>query len=521
MEQRKKRASFIRNANAGNPYAEALISVGILAGCTLIGLLFYVLDLSEANIITIYILGILLISSATRHRIYGIISSILGVLLFNSLFAEPRFTLNVYDPQYTITILVMLLASLLTSYAMNLLRQQLEREALETRRSEILLAISRNLQEATEERSVWNITVKQLYRLFSRDVAVFPVEEGALAQAAAVSERLPPELLPPLRAHFGAWVQATTQAGPAADALPPEYQGDEKKGLAFRIQTVDKLLAVACFLVNPEEDIAGFEQNLVISMLDMTAASIERQRLRAANEQILREAEAERLRANLLRAISHDLRTPLTSIVGNADILLGGADKLESGKKDALYRDIHDEAEWLIGMVENLLFATRIENGAVSLQLEPEILQDVMQEAVRQTRKRWRGRELTADWGGELYVVRMDSRLILHVILNILDNAVKYSPPGSRVSIAAYRQEGRAVVEVRDSGGGIREEDKKKVFGMFYTANNAYGDGRRGFGLGLFLGQAIVEAHGGDIWIEDNRPQGTIVRFALQLEGVT
>ena len=166
-------------------------------------------------------------------------------------------------------------------------------------------------------------------------------------------------------------------------------------------------------------------------------------------------AQQEQLRANLLRAISHDLRTPLTSISGNAGVLLGNSKVLDETKKQRLYADIYYDSMWLINLVENLLSVTRIENGTMNIRLEPELLEEVIQEALRHVNRRSVEHHISVSLKDDLLMAKMDSRLILQVIINIVDNAIKYTQVGSNITIKAYRQQEMVAVEIADDGKGI------------------------------------------------------------------
>jgi two-component system sensor histidine kinase KdpD len=273
-------------------------------------------------------------------------------------------------------------------------------------------------------------------------------------------------------------------------------------------------------IVDSGKKLVGFEHSLVLAMLDEVALSMERHHLHLFNERIAREAEAERLRANLLRSISHDLRTPLTSISGNADILLSNGNQIKADLRRQLYQNIYNDSEWLINLVENLLFVTRIDNGVMPIHTEPEVLQEIIPEALNSLVKRAKEHSVFLEMSEELLVVKMDARLFMQVLVNIVDNAIKYTPAGSTIKIRAFQRDSQAVVEVADTGCGISGEDKQKVFEMFYTANKQFGDSRRGIGLGLPLCQSIVHAHNGTIHIADNVPSGVVVSFALNLEEV-
>jgi Osmosensitive K+ channel histidine kinase len=504
---------------ARSAWRDVLISVAILAACSLIGFVFYSFQLSEANIISIYIIGILLIASITSSWIYGTASSICGVLLFNFLYADPIFNFYVYDLQYSITTVVMLVASLITNYIMVRFCSQLDREKLEIRRLDILLETSQELQLAQNEDDIFNVALLQLYQMFERSIVIFPVSQGVM--------QTPRIKLSEYEADFSFDVFGLDNSL-LQEFIHAENEGKSicirlasgKKAVCFKLMSAESLFAVICIIVDSGKDIVGFEYNLVLAMLDDIALFLEKHHLHLFNERIAREAEAERLRTNLLRTISHDLRTPLTSISGNADILLSNENQIGPELRKQLYQNIYSDSEWLINLVENLLFITRIDNGVMSINTEYEILQEIIHEALHCTAKRTKGHNLSIEMPDELLMVKTDVRLFIQVIVNILDNAIKYTPAGSDIAIRAFRQDSLAVVEIADTGCGIRDEDKLKVFEMFYTTNKQSSDSRRGIGLGLPLCRSIIHAHGGTIHIADNVPNGVIVHVALRLEEV-
>jgi two-component system sensor histidine kinase KdpD len=175
---------------------------------------------------------------------------------------------------------------------------------------------------------------------------------------------------------------------------------------------------------------------------------------------------------------------------------------------------------WLINLVENLLSITRIDNGTLNLNIQPELLEDVIAEALLHINRRSVEHTIETVIGDEFLMAKMDSRLIVQVIINIIDNAIKYTQEGSQIVITAIRDGTYISVEIADDGSGISDSAKSKLFDMFYTAENISADSRRGLGLGLPLCKAIINAHGGTIYVRDNKPQGTIVVFTLQAEEV-
>ena len=341
-------------------------AAGILIAATLVGLLFSGLKIPEANIIAVYILGVLIISIITSSWMYSFLASVISVLAFNFLFTIPRFTLRAYDPSYPVTFGIMFLVALITG------------------------SLASRMKEYARES----------------------------AQAAM-------------------------------------------------------------------------------------------------------QIEKEQLRADLLRSISHDLRTPLTSISGNASNLLSNENEFSQETRMQIYGDIDDDSLWLIKLVENLLSVTRIEDGRMDLRMSAELMDEVIAEAMRHTDRNRDGRKIEVSSDEEFILGKMDARLIVQVVINLVDNAVKYTPEGAQLRIHTGKKDGMVVVSVSDTGPGIPDEQKSKVFDMFYTGTNRAADGRRSLGLGLGLCRSIIRAHGGEIWVSDNKPQGAVFTFTLPAEEVT
>ena len=231
-------------------------------------------------------------------------------------------------------------------------------------------------------------------------------------------------------------------------------------------------------------------------------------------------AQNEQMRADLLRSVSHDLRTPLTSIMGNADILLTSDAALGESARTRLIQDIHDDATWLTDVVENLLAVTRFDKEAVNLNMRPEVVDEVIEEALRHVRRDASRHAITVIPSDEILLARMDSQVIVQVIVNLVNNALAHTPEGSVVSISTARGEGEVIVTVSDDGPGVGADNHEHIFDAFYTSKQTLTDGRRGIGLGLALCKTIVEAHGGRIWVDDVEPHGAAFSFTLPLEEV-
>ena len=256
-------------------------------------------------------------------------------------------------------------------------------------------------------------------------------------------------------------------------------------------------------------------------MLGECALALEKEEANETRTRMELEARQEQLRANLLRTISHDLRTPLTSISGNASLLLENAGALTPEQKAALITDIREDADWLTQIVENLLSATRLENGTFHLKLEPELVEEVVAEAVGRHAKQPFSSRIRVEMDQDMLMAWMDSRLVLQVLLNLLDNAGKYAPAPSPVVVTAGKTGDWVEIRVSDSGPGIPEASRESVFDMFVRIGGEQADRRRGLGLGLYLCRVIVQAHGGRIWVEESNTGGACFCFTLPAKEAT
>lgn len=492
-------------------------SLAVVTACTLLAWLFYALGFSNTNMIIVYIFGVLVISSTTYSRIYGIAASVLSVLLVNFLFTEPRFTLQAYGPDAPLTFAIMFTASLITNSITGRMKYQTKLSSINAHRTNILLETSRQLQRANRMDEIIRKSSEQLSRLLSKSIVFYPVKDGKLQQPAVYpadpDHPVEDSALSPAEQAVAAWVYKNKKsAGVGTDTLPGA------KALYMPVKNKGEVLAVIGILIQSRNQIEILERSLLSGMIGEISSAIEKYNLNESQRLIAMQAEKESLRANLLRAISHDLRTPLTSITGNANLILSDGDNIDTDVKHKLIEDIYDDSLWLINLVENLLAVTRIEDGRLSIKLQPELVQDLISEALQHINKKSAEHKISVKMQDDLLMARVDPHLVMQVIINIVNNAIQYTPAGSEICLAAFRRDDSAVIEIADNGGGIPDDDKKQIFDMFYTAGNESGDSRRGLGIGLSLCKSIVLAHGGKIYVRDNKPSGTVFGFTLQIE---
>ncbi len=498
-------------------FADTIKSIGILLICTIIGFLFDYLKFNVENIIVVYILGVLVNAIVTRGRLYSAVSSILSVIIFNFFFTEPHYSLNAYDPGYPVTFLVMLTASLITSTLTKQIKSQVHQSAEKAYRTEILLETSRKLQLAKNKEEILSEAANQMVKLLDRTITFYPTYMGNLDQPMVFlnndSLDNPNDYIGTEERAVAQWVYKNNKrAGATTNTL------SGVKCLYLAVRGSGTVLAVVGVAMDDDPSLETFEKNLLIAMLGECALALEKEVHNETQKQTNMQMQQEQLRSNLLRAISHDLRTPLTSISGNAAILKGNSGVLNEDKKQNLYMNIYDDSLWLINLVENLLSITRIDNGKLSINMEAELLEEVVTEALLHINRNSVNYIIENKISDSLLMAKMDSRLIIQVIINIVDNAIKYTVPGSHINISVTKEDQIIRVEIGDDGSGVLDEVKTKLFDMFYTADNIFGDGRRGLGLGLYLCKSIILAHNGNIYVKNNIPHGTVFGFTLQSE---
>ena len=497
---------------------ELLLTVGILVGATIIGWGFLRLGFANANIIMVYLLGVLLTSTFTSGYTCGVLSAFLSVILFNYFLTEPRLSLAAYGSKYPITFAVMFASALLTCTLATKLKAHAQLSARDAYRTKLLFDINRQLQKAETPDEVYQMTATQIQKLMQRDVLVYPAQGEALLDGIVYpADGSSPHSVTKEKQEQDVirWVwQNRKRAGATTETFA------KAKRLYLAIRIGQQVYGVIGIPMEKQTQPDAFTSSILFSILGECALALESLHNAEEKEKAAVLAKNEQLRANLLRSISHDLRTPLTSISGNADTLLHSYNMLDEQTRKQIFTDIYDDAQWLTGLVENLLSITKITDGSVKLHLSDQVVDDIVSEALRHIDRRSAEHHITVDCGDEPLLVRVDAGLIMQVLINLVNNAVKYTPPGSNIRITAIQQEKAAEICVSDDGPGISDERKERVFEMFFTGSNLIGDSRRSLGLGLTLCQAIIHAHHNEMTLKDNLPHGCIFSFTLPLSEV-
>jgi two-component system sensor histidine kinase KdpD len=480
----------------------------VAAGCTVLAALLQPL-LDPLNLVMIYLLGVVL--SAVRFgRGPSILATILSVAAFDYFFVPPFLTFAVSDTQYVLTFGVMLFTALIISNLAGRTRQQAETARLRERRTAALYALGRELVSTRGIDNNARAAVRHVHEVFDSDVVVLlPDAAGRLSIAAAQAGLT----LDTNARGVAQWVYDHSQiAGLGTDTLP----GAD----ALYLPLIASRGTVGVLGVRPSEALRFVEPEQLHTLeafASQTALAVERARLAEEAEQARVQVETERLRSSLLSSVSHDLRTPLASITGAASSLLEGPDTLDVETRGELAQSIYDEADRLNRLVRNLLDMTKLQAGAVTVNKEWQPLEEVVGAALTRLEDLLGDHPLATHLPAGLPLVPIDGVLIEQALVNLLENAVKYTPPGSPIEISAWREASTVVVEIADRGPGLPAGEEQRIFDKFYRVPAS--KSTSGVGLGLTICRAIVEAHGGRIWAENRPGGGAVFRFTLPVEG--
>ncbi len=525
---KQKGSRFVeRNVRDGRHLLlDFLVYNAVLAVCTFIGLLFRWLGFSDATIISVYILGVLISAVLTTNYISNIIVSFEAMIVFNFFFTQPLYTLHAYDAEYPVTFVVMLIVSFIScTIAARLKSSALQSDAMYAR-TKLLSDTASQLHKLSDYKEILETTGWQLTKLTKEPVYIYDKNTGPDTCLLFIpGETVPRQLatetrdLAPVK-----WVfMNNEQVGIETPIFP-------SNPLRFLpISSHNYVYAVAAY--NPDEEQIGpldpseqpgqVDRALVVSILGECSMALEKERIaREKEEEVLRRRN-EKLRADLLRSISHDLRTPLTSISGNASNLLSSGDGFDEKMRRKLYSDIYDDSVWLISLVENLLAVSRIEDGTMQLHRKLELLDDIISESLMHIDRRSSEYTIIAEPSAEPILIDVDGRLIVQVLINLINNAIQYTPPGSTIRISSMSMGDCAKVTVSDNGPGIPDSEKDYIFAMFYSGRKKVTDSKRSLGLGLALCRSIVRAHGCEIMLDDNIPHGCVFSFTLPMKEVT
>jgi two-component system sensor histidine kinase KdpD len=497
-----------RSRNSSMRWLEASCYTAV---ATLITLLMNLAGFTEANLVMVYLLAIVAIA-ARCGSVPSIVASIAAVLIFDLLFTQPYYRVTVNDSQYIVTFAVMLIVGLLASTLTSRIRYQADTARRNERRAEALYRLSRRLANTAKTSDLLQETEQIISEVFDAYAVIYlPNEDrkvrpilGHVASFAASAKEF----------ATAQWVLDHNEpAGAGTNTLPIS------EALYVPLSTPDCVAGVMA--IQPSQSNAQFsidERQLLETYATQIAFAIERNSLSERSQRAELESETEKLRSSLLSAVSHDLRTPLAAIAGAASSLDANINKDSIDQANhELLETIVDESQRLTRLVENLLHMTRLSSGSVQINRQWQPVEEAIGSALHRLDHVLAGREVNVQIEGNMPLIHADDILLETILVNLIDNALKYSPHHSPIEIQSEPVSGGIAIQVADRGCGILPGDEKKIFEKFHRGSGRNSD-RRGTGLGLAICDAIVRAHRGTISANNRTGGGTIVRFTIPNE---
>ena len=481
---------------------------GLVALCTgITGIMFPRFELSD--LIMVYLVGVVVVA-IRWGRGPSILAAVLSVAAFDFLFVPPHLTFAVSDTRYLVTFAVMLMVAVLISTLTVRIKEQAEIARQREQRTSALYSLSRALASTRNLDAMIAAVRRHVEEVLEGDLEVFLVDERGRLEIRAAAH---PFARDPKETAVAQWVHehsepagrgTSTLVGAQALHLPLVGSRGPVGVLALRLE--------------PDRPALRTDQlHLLETFASQTALALERALLaREAHRERLA-VEGEKFRNALLSAVSHDLRTPLAAIAGAASSLAQSDDRLDASARKELVLTIHEEAERMNRLAGNLLDMARLQASSVVLHREWQPLEEVFGAALHELESRLGQREVVLGVPDSLPPVPIDEVLVERVLVNLLENALRYTPAGSPIELRASAAPGEIVVEVLDRGPGLVPGEEERIFEKFFRGESARS--RRGAGLGLAVSRAIVEAHGGTIRAENRAGGGAAFRFTLPVTG--
>ncbi len=488
----------------------AIVTVSIMLLFTALSEILSLLigKVDELDIASLFMLAILLIARWTSGYLWSVCAAISGVVIINTIFIYPYYQVNFLLQGYPVIFFSLVLIAVITGTMTVRNKHQLEESRMREEVAQQIAQFSQKLMMVNDYEEIAELCVTQVSEKFSTTVVFFRDKESLQNHDGVVYGDVPDSISVELETAAARTCFATQkESGNGTVANPtalfhyfPLISHDKINGVLGILwdYTIDKESLLRIFI-----------------MLDLTALALERQNLKNTAQRIAVEAERESLRSNLLRSISHDLRTPLTGIIGATAALQDNVDTIERESALSLIRDINEDASWLLRMTENLLSVSRLTTAdkKVTIKKQDEAVEEVVPEAVMRCKRRMKHAIISVEIPDDPLFVPMSATLIVQVLINLIENGLRHGE--APVIVKVFQNGDYAHFSVRDHGPGLSPEVQKN---LFRGVGQKKPESGRGLGIGLSLCKAIIVAHGGEITGRNHEDGGAIFEFTLPLE---
>ncbi|WP_250454170.1 DUF4118 domain-containing protein [Caballeronia sp. ATUFL_M2_KS44] len=492
-----------------SPLRAYLAAFGIGAALTVIASALFASQIALTNLVMLYLLGVIF-AAVRLGRGPGVMLSFMSVAAFDFFFVPPRMSLSVSDTQYLLTFFVMLLTSLTISHLTSSLRREARIASQRERRTGAMYAMTKELAAALMTEQIIEIGTRHIADVFQARTAILLPDSGEKVQQ-KVTESDPATSLDKTGVDLDVaqWVYDQQKpAGAGTDTLPAAH------ALYLPLKAPMRTRGVLAFVSDRADAAMPEQRRMLETFAAQIALAIERVHYVEIAQDALINMESERLRNSLLSAISHDLRTPLTSIVGFASILEEKAgDTQWAGGSQEIVHAIHEEALRMSSVVTNLLDMARLQSGALRLNRQWSMLEETVGAALATLKRTLEGRRVQVRIPRDLPLLQLDAVLMDRLFVNLLENAAKYTPARTDIQIGAREEASGDKLLVRvwidDHGPGVPPGASARLFEKFTRGEKE--SALPGVGLGLAICRAIVEAHGGEIGVENREEQGRVI----------
>lgn len=476
-----------------------LYSAIVIALAILLALGLDSINMRSENIFLTFVVAVLLIIIQNKNIYYGIASSVILVMAFNFLFITPKYTFNIEDPNYLLSLLFFLLVTSIVGSLVSRLQRQVQISKQNTTEVKTLYEMTTNLLNSHNTEEIYKMVCSYLKDYLNREVGLLDLNGNFYGQIEENYQDFQKEIKYSLDRN-----------------IIVGFKENKFPELSFKIFPIKNkknkfgTLCVSC----GEQSLTDNEKRFIINTINHLIVSLEREEAiklqLIANDSMQRE----KFRSQLLRGLSHDLKTPLTSIQGGSNLLLESFDEIDDKVKKEVIQDIYVQSCDLYNFVQNLLNMTKFDEKKKLIDKKFEVVDDIFSVVSDKVKMIKTNKKIIYVKSDEIITVNTQTELLVQTLFNLIDNAIQHTKKGTTITVKYYKDKDDVVFEVIDNGGGVDEAIKTKIFEMFYSivAKQDYG---RSTGLGLSICKAIVEAHGGKITCENNDIGGATFRFNI------
>jgi two-component system, OmpR family, sensor histidine kinase KdpD len=458
------------------------------------------------NILLIYVGAVMVINIETKSLLAGVISAVLCALSFNFFFTEPKYTFMIADPNYFISMIIFIIVALLINTITSRLQKQMLVSMENENRVHSMYEMSKTLLNLHQIEDIL-FYVNQVIKEGAQLEAHMMIVSSSQVQYTTITDNelmnLIQESVQWSLAHMSAYGASEFHLGNKEWYIHPFQVKNQKEGKG--------LLLLKTFGMKISNKTMKYLDAVIYHLL----IAIEREFVSIEKEQTNIQMAKEKFKSSLLRSISHDIKTPLTTLYAGSSFLVESYDSISDEEKRAMLKDINNETMYLSDFVDNLLNMTKIESNKLIVKKKMEIVEDLISEVIKHLSKRVGSHTIEVIKASEVLFIEADAQLIIQVLVNLLDNAIKHTRPDSLIRIRYYYQNNACCFDIEDDGGGVSSDQIDHIFDDFTLTKNMKTDQSRGTGIGLNICKSIILAHGGEIHAWNNDCGGATFKIVI------